>query len=294
MIRGSRSHDRRSRRVRASGFTLLEVLLAVAIAGGLLAVALFFYRQSTVFRDGVLDEMGRIGAARQVMRRLSTELTCLAPEAGALRGTATEIEFAFAAVLAGDAAGDGLRQVRYILPEPDLTADPEATAGPLQRQETPLTAEEPVVEEGAETDLVTFSSLVGGNEGEPAAAATGQTTIAEVGFLQLRYWDGAEWQEEWRGAESPLGVEITLGHEPLDPDTLPEDYPHEVFRRLIALPVSGPAAVSSAGRPPASRSSEESNPGAGAGTDEDGTAGSDRGARPPDSGRFPNRGRRGG
>lgn len=272
----------------ARGFTLLEVLLAVGIAGALLAVALFFYRQATVFRDSVLGEMGRVGAARQVMRRLATELTCLAPEAGALRGTSFDIEFAFASVLSGDPADDGLRRVRYALPEPDLTVDPEAEPGRLQRQETRLTTEDAGEAGTPETDLVTFGSLLAESEEPPPPA--GRATIAEVGYFRLRYWDGVEWREDWNAAEPPLGVEVTLGFEPLDPETAPEDYPHEVFRRLIALPVTGPAEVATDGARTGSRDSgraaAEPEPG-------DARGGSAEEPPPPgDSGRPSERGRR--
>jgi len=276
-------------------FTLLEVLLAVAIAGALLAVALFFYRQTSVFRDGVLQEMGRLGSARLVMSRLATELTCLAPEAGALQGSASEIRFAFAAVRTGDAGEGGLRQVRYALPEPDPAAEPEALPGPLQRQETELVTEAPSAAGAADTNLVTFGSLL--EESQEPPPPSGQTAIAEVNFFRLRYWDGADWQEEWSAAEPPLGVEVTLGFEPLDPETAPEDYPHEVFRRLIALPVTGPAAVASngpqvgpgpgrgRGRPGGSEA--ESSEGS---VDDEGGAGAE--PPPPGSGRGGNRGRR--
>lgn len=245
---------------RAGAFTLVEVLLAVGIAGALLAVALFFYRQATTFRDGVLDEMGRLGAARQIINRLAGELTCLAPEAGSLRGTSLEIEFAFAAVRSAGELDTGLHRVRYALPQPDPDAAADAGPGRLQRRETSLAPPPARSGETAEADRVTFGSLL--QETEEPPPPTGQATIAEVGFLQLRYWDGAEWQETWNVAEPPLGVEVTLGFEPPEEGALPEDYPHEVFRRLIALQVTGAPEVDAGGGRPAGGEAARTEPGA--------------------------------
>lgn len=255
---------------RRRAFTLLEVLLAVGIAGALLAVALFFYRQATTFRDGVLDEMARLGAARQLMSRLASELTCLAPEAGSLRGTASEIEFAFAAIRAAGESDAGLHQVRYALPEPAPDAEPDAAPPRLQRRETSLTPSEPADEATGEANLVTFGSLLSESEEPPPPA--GQAPIPEVGFFQLRYWDGDEWQESWDATEPPLGIEVTLGFQPPEEDAWPEDYPHEVFRRLIALPVMGAPEVDTSGG--SRRAGGE-------------TARSGSGAPPPDAGNEP-------
>ena len=59
-----------------SGFTLLEVILAVSIAIGIMTVALYFYQQSSMLRKDALEEMERIAAVRLVMDRLGMELRC--------------------------------------------------------------------------------------------------------------------------------------------------------------------------------------------------------------------------
>lgn len=79
-----------------SGFTLLEVILAVTIAIGIMTVALYFYQQSSMLRKQALEEMERIAAVRLVMDRLGMELRCavngseLLP---GLNGTSSSIEF---------------------------------------------------------------------------------------------------------------------------------------------------------------------------------------------------------
>lgn len=79
-----------------SAFTLLEVILAVTIAIGIMTVALYFYQQSSMLRKDALEEMERIAAVRLVMDRLGMELRCavngseLLP---GLTGTSSSIEF---------------------------------------------------------------------------------------------------------------------------------------------------------------------------------------------------------
>ena len=78
------------------GFTLLEVVLAVTIAIGIMVIALYFYQQSSTLRKEALEEMDRITAVRLVMDRLSSELRCAVAGSGLLTGvsgSASSIEF---------------------------------------------------------------------------------------------------------------------------------------------------------------------------------------------------------
>jgi hypothetical protein len=50
-----------------------------------------------------------------------------------------------------------------------------------------------------------------------------------------RNWDGSQWLAQWSDVHPPRAVEISLGRQPLPPQTLPTDYPHEMFRRVVAL-----------------------------------------------------------
>ena len=45
-------------------FTLLEVILAVSISIGMMAVALYFYQQSATLRRDALNEIERISVVR--------------------------------------------------------------------------------------------------------------------------------------------------------------------------------------------------------------------------------------
>ena len=56
------------------GFTLIEVILALSIAIGILVVALYFYSQTANLRGQLLDESDRLADLRLVMDRLTGEL----------------------------------------------------------------------------------------------------------------------------------------------------------------------------------------------------------------------------
>lgn len=300
-----------------AAFTLLEVLLAVGLVAGLLVVALFYHQQAEVFRTGLLDELNRVTVVRQLLNRLTMELTCLAPEAGALRGSASDLQFAFAGVGAGDAArgraAGGLRQARYQLP---VSEDPEAPPPALRRTERPLdpppvagTAEAEGATTAAFGEGITFKYLLAEAAADPEAPAPeppGSESLREVQFLNLRYFDGTDWTESWENPDPPLGIEVTLGFEPPKEGALPEDYAAEVFRRIIALPVSGPVAVTTGGSggrdgggaPANDRPEDAGTPAdSGANAAPGGFGGArfppERGDSPPEGGRPPARERRG-
>src|SRR2546421_5016576 len=63
------------RRLRsAAAFTLLEVILAVIIAVGMLLVVLYFYQQAADLRTQLLDQTDRLSVARLLMDRITSEL----------------------------------------------------------------------------------------------------------------------------------------------------------------------------------------------------------------------------
>jgi len=215
-----------------SGFTLLEIILAVAIATGLLLVVLHFYRQSAELREQVLRETERVAAIRLVMDRLTSELrTVPASSSGTLPlyGDSTMIEFirtdvpsrgAWAPAELGRVANpeSDLRLVRY------TAGDGLFTFG-LSREE------EALVGRRALTNAA--SALVA--DGSTATIAPTILT-EEFEFVRFRYWDGREWLEAWSELSPPLAVEISLGFEPLPEELTPDEYPHEFFRRVVSLP----------------------------------------------------------
>ena len=72
----SESNASRSNRPKKTNnaFTLLETLLAVVIATGLLSTAMYFYQQSGKFRNDLILENERIASARLILNKMSSEL----------------------------------------------------------------------------------------------------------------------------------------------------------------------------------------------------------------------------
>ena len=62
------------------------------------------------------------------------------------------------------------------------------------------------------------------------------SVLSQIQYLRFRYWDGSTWTEAWSAPELPLGVEVSLGREPLPPESTADEYPFELYRRVIYLP----------------------------------------------------------
>ncbi len=224
-----------------TAFTLVEVVLALWIALGILLVLLYFYHQATNLRSQALEQTERIAAARLVMDRITSDLRTFQPESEWGRtflGTSTSIEFvktdvpSFAAWSGGtlgraDYPATDLKVIKYRLEPLGLT-----NGGGLVRSEEPLVRKRtaPVAEQAASTN------------GLPVVE--GPPVIQELQFLQFRYWDGRAWLDAWSSARGPRAVEIRLAGEPLTNETTsveaavdPEvDSDVEVFRRVVCLP----------------------------------------------------------
>ncbi|MBM3837740.1 MAG: type II secretion system protein [Verrucomicrobia bacterium] len=226
-------------------FTLLEVLLAVAIAAGMLAVVLFFYTQAANLRVQLFYETSKISAVRLLLDRLTADLSnaqrCESMQVG-LTGTSETLEFVrlelpnFAgwtnAPEVAPAAGPPFRLIRYAA----LRAPGETNVSGLTRSEEPLLHRP--VELVEETDLSSTNA---------AAARRAPMTIDQFRYLRFRYWNGAAWLDSWSAPELPAGVEVSLGAEPLPEEPTPDQpdpYPPEVFRRVIYLPGHSSSALS--------------------------------------------------
>ena len=83
-----------SNRGRTTAFTLVEVILAISLAIGILVAALYFHSQATNLRGQLLDESDRIAAIRLVMDRLTSDLRqALARPQHGFTGTPTSLRF---------------------------------------------------------------------------------------------------------------------------------------------------------------------------------------------------------
>lgn len=223
----------RPRAVRA--FTLLEVVLAILIASGILVVALYFYQQATSLRSQLLQETERIATARLVMEKMTSELRTTPQGSSArttLSGGSNFIRF-LKTDLPPRSGWSGAALGRATSPETDLkwvsyrleSADPTNTTG-VSRSEEPVLGTRRLPLPAADFLLESTNNV-----------STNALLLAEqIRWLSFRYWNGNEWQDSWTAMELPSGVEISLAAEPpLEMDT---NAPAGLFRRVIYLPGS--------------------------------------------------------
>ncbi len=260
------------RAIRRAGFTLLEVILAIFIVIGMLTVVLYFYQQAARLRSELLLRTDEVSAVRLLMDRMTTELrTAFAGDdpTGGLTGTSNSITFLREA-LPDLSSWSGDDETNVVQPSWDLarisysllcSEDLTNVVG-VQRLEEPLLAAAPDVTTASKTsaedetlDVMAVEDVAGQNEPEAEEVSTketeappsGRSMVAEqVRFLRFRYWDGTEWLESWDGMGLPVGVEISLGGPPLPAETVLEEYPDELYRRVVYLPGSAVSAGASA------------------------------------------------
>lgn len=226
---------------RNRAFTLLEVILAISLAIGIVLAVTGFYNQVVRIRSSIMDDVQMASSQRRVMDRLTGELrgAMVYPflQMG-LQGQSEQVRMITAVV-----PGAGVWRKKDITenpppPEQDiqmvvyrlryLTDDDGRTVTDEQGQPIVLGLERtcqkyfaPAAEEGKEiaVDFIT----------------------PYVKFLRLQYWDGTAWSEGWGGQDLPLAVEVTLGRDPLPAGMTPDQYPFDVQRRVIYMPGGGKA-----------------------------------------------------
>ena len=227
------------RDARCGAFTLVEVILAIAIATGLLVIALTFYRQATDLRGRILVESERLSVVRLVSDRLTADLRQARPVAGdaeSFAGGSGSVRFTRAALAIPSAHGsDGAVSVGpdVVRVSYDTVTGPDGTnivVLGLDRTESPLSAR-PRAKMPASAAPLDASVLAPVATNGPAELLTDQ-----VRFIRFRFWDGGAWQESWTNQVPPPGVEVVLGTEPLPDDATPETYPYEQFRRVVVVP----------------------------------------------------------
>lgn len=254
-------HSGRSRpfgRSPVAAFTLVEVILAILIMVAILSVVLYFYQYIADLRKRALDESEQVSVVRLFMEQITTELrlarTSENPYAP-FEGGPDFISFLTTSLpganrtpgaLTNTPAGNTLRLIYYGL---TVGTNSESATG-LDRSEEPFgRPPAPVSTNGipgkagevpAEKKSVslTFDEQADSNPAQVPLAAPPAGLTDQIRFLRFRYWDGAAWQDSWSSTDLPMGVEVTVGKEPLSKEEAPDDYPFEIFQRVIHLPAS--------------------------------------------------------
>jgi type II secretory pathway pseudopilin PulG len=224
------------RRLREGGFTLVEVVLAIGLAIVILVVAMSFYHQATNLRGQLIEASERVSTIRLLMDRLASDLrSARSHDWEGFNGDATSLRFVKCEAIASSAwtrsqPATDLRLVTYGV-STGLDGTNTTVTGFNRTERSALEMREP---RGAASSLGASSS---------AATAAVYTNVASVEpltdvirFVHFRYWDGTTWVESWGDVVPPLAVEVSFGFDPQPDDALPDEYPFEVFRRIVALP----------------------------------------------------------
>jgi len=218
-----------------NAFTLLEVVLAISLAIGILLVLLFFYQQAANLRAELVSQAERVSAVRLVMDRMTAELRAARKHGfyPAVIGDSELLQVITTGDLPQSAWRSGervtraqtdLKFVRYSV-ESQMTGT-NVVAKAFSRTEEPVVeSRRPAAHAGAVV-LDTPET----KRSEPLSE--------EIRFVRFRYWDGKAWLDSWDGTGMPSGVEINLGFEEPPSEEGAAALPDDVFRRVVYLPGS--------------------------------------------------------
>lgn len=221
------------------GFTLIELILAIAICGAMLIGALQLHHEAERVREVTTTRMEATGAARLLMDRITVELLGASdtePFGGRLEGHRDRVEFH----TTND--GGGLVGYRYRREAPEA-GDDEGDRQQRQRREPRVV--------GVERTRVSATSIAAhlddkdnavadeANDEEDEDDEDAALLVSDrLRYLRFRYHDGERWHDGWQRKELPRGVEVTAGVEPLAHGRRHHEYDGDIFRRVVSIPDS--------------------------------------------------------
>ena len=229
------------RRGGTAGFTLIEVVLAVALIVSLMGSAIWFTDHIASAREKINNKTLEIVSRRSLMRRITAELRCAMsmPRLGlGIAGEADYIAFVTTSVPGRSAWVERNILDQPIPPETDIRL---------------VTYRQAIREDEEGNEYVagierTCQKLLDAPEAEEGENIRVVVLTEKLKYLRLAYYDGKSWAKVWTADQGlPLAIEVTLGDEPVYEDELtametedeePEDYPGQASKRLIYLPLS--------------------------------------------------------
>lgn len=233
-------------------FTLLEVILALVIATGLLVVVLYFYQQSANLRTQLIQESERIASVRLLMDRLTAELRAASPLSSsriAFAGDATSMRFITVGLPVRSAWNTG-PSGRLVTPQTDLKLVSYSLGRSIEGTNVVATGlvrtEQPTVEVRSRASSGRSNEVAAERRTAPAPAPARLEPVTDaIRYVRFRYWGGDDWKESWSEVELPKAVEVSLGGEPPPERTADEaeDFPPDLYRRVVFLPGSEASAV---------------------------------------------------
>ena len=231
------------------GMTLLEVVLAVTIASGVMISAMVFYRQAIEIRRRLYAEVLSLESARLVMDRITNELRAATSykflEMG-MEGDTTEVQFVTARVPRRRLWELRKGEIDQSSPEHDL----QIVGYRLRTAQDKQTGNEIIIglERTSQGILTARTTEADSNDEKTDERAHPELRkgikyrlmSSGLHFLRFRYWRGGIWLESWTGGDLPHALEITMGTEPLGEETTAAEYQYPVFRRVVYIPGAGP------------------------------------------------------
>jgi type II secretory pathway component PulJ len=229
---------------RARAFTLLEVLLAIGLASGLLGALFAFCNYAMNCRALVVKRIEFVTAERGVMDHLTNELR-------------SAMVYPFLNIgMTSD--GNTMSFISSCLPGPGAWAMPKVDEMPpppeqdMQMMTYRLRVDE---ETGEATGLERACQKILSSESATAGIET-QLVSSQIRFIKFRFFDGEIWRDAWRDSEQqedgdtpaallPVAVEIILGGEPVPSGTTVDDYmkTSTFCRRVVFVPSGGAASA---------------------------------------------------
>ncbi|MBM3847097.1 MAG: type II secretion system protein [Verrucomicrobia bacterium] len=240
----------------SSGFTLIEVVLAISIAAAILGTALYFYQQSAHLRAQLIEESDRLSAVRLLMDRITSDVRCFhARRPSLFSGTSSNLTLISASLppdlvarrSGGVSPASDLRRVSY---GQNLHAEgTNSTVTGIYRLDEPWVSLRKPSSQPPSGSVLPATSGSGAVSNTLAAMPLGDSSIVsppqpepftdQVRFLRFAYWDGFRWVESWDGQTPPAGIAVSLSTEPMEQDPDSDQVEGEIFRRVIAIPAHG-------------------------------------------------------
>ena len=226
------------------GFTLVEVVLAIGIAIGLMVVALYFYHQASQLRAQLIEQSEQISETRLLMERITLDLRVAhAQPILAFQGSNAFLRFA---VLNAPAAGAGMTGSNGPVSRrvTDLSVVAYEVGSVLQGTNRVITGihrtERPFqIFGGSGTPPLALSTNLAGRDGMVETHRLGRPITERVRYLSFGFWDGVVWKDRWASSRLPQAVRLTLGWKSLADGATEGDYGGELFRRVVVLPGYG-------------------------------------------------------
>ena len=230
---------RMSPRPHRGGFTLMEIMLAIALVLALVVALFAFYSNAMDVRREIAEGADWLTAERAIMDGLTNELRAAMPYqlpnmSMGIEGGGDQIGFV-SAVVPGAAAWTE----RTAIQDPNSFAEQDIQ---ILKYRLRVDANfDPVMILGMERVSQKTVSAISPERGQQVRLIS-----PRVQFLNFRFCDGATWRDSWQmgassgggGPQLPMGVEVTLGTEPMPDNMDLETYllTYPVYQRRIFVP----------------------------------------------------------